>query len=139
MIREPPGIPVADYLDQLIIRTNLKPALLLSIVFYIDRLSSICPTFSVSTLTVHRFLISTVVVASKGLSDDYLTNKAYARIGGVSTRELAILELHFLEKMDWRIVPQADVLRDYYKCLVGRAEGFEIEHLKDHTFKMQET
>lgn len=45
----------------------------------------------------------------------------------MTTRELALLELEFLEKMDWRIVPRADVLRDYYRSLVERADGYELE------------
>jgi hypothetical protein len=48
-------------------------------------------------------------------------------VGGISVRELALLELDFLEKMDWKIVPPADLLVDYYRNLVERNENFVLE------------
>ena len=70
-------------------------------------------------------------MAAKGLSDQFLTNAAYARVGGVTSRELALLEITFLEKIEWRIVPHPDVLRDYYKGLVARIHGYEIKCHRD--------
>ncbi len=66
-------------------------------------------------------------MASKGLSDSFWTNNTYARVGGVSLKELALLELEFLWRVDWKIVPRPEVLVDYYRSLVERSEGYEIE------------
>lgn len=41
--------------------------------------------------------------------------------------ELATLEMEFLEKVQWRIVPKPEVLVDYYVSLVQRNEGFQLE------------
>ena len=71
-------------------------------------------------------MIAAATVASKGLSDAFWTNSTYARVGGVSLRELALLELEFLQRIDWRIVPAPEVLVDYYVSLVERGGG-EIE------------
>ena len=76
---------------------------------------------------MHRFLITSATVASKGLSDSFWTNNTYARVGGVSLKELALLELEFLWRVEWRIVPKPEVLVDYYRSLVERSEGFKIE------------
>ena len=65
-------------------------------------------------------------MASKGLSDSFWTNNTYARVGGVSLKELALLELEFLWRVEWRIAPKPEVLVDYYRSLVERSEGFEI-------------
>lgn len=96
-------------------------------VFYVDKLCAMYPAFTISSLTVHRFLITSATVAAKGLSDSFWTNSLYARVGGVSVRELALLELEFLRRLDWRIVPKPEVLVDYYKGLVERASGFVME------------
>lgn len=80
-----------------------------------------------SSLTVHRFLIASATVGSKGLSDSFWTNKTYARVGGISVVELALLELEFLWRVEWRIVPQPEVLVDYYLSLVERCEGYQLE------------
>ena len=42
-------------------------------------------------------------------------------------RELALLELEFLRRLEWRIVPKPEVLVDYYKGLVERGTGYVIE------------
>lgn len=97
-------------------------------VYYIDRLCAMYPAFNVSSLTVHRFLITAATVASKGLSDSFWTNPTYARIGGITTGELATLEMEFLQKVQWRIVPKPEVLVDYYISLIQRSEGYELEH-----------
>ncbi|KAJ5937202.1 hypothetical protein N7454_004857 [Penicillium verhagenii] len=125
--RSPPRISVQDYLQRLTTHATLSPPILLSMVYYIDRLCAFYPSFTVSSLTIHRFLISSATIASKGLSDSFWTNKTYARVGGISMNELAMLELEFLFRVQWRIVPQPEVLVEYYQSLVERCEGFEIE------------
>lgn len=125
--RAPPGISVKDYLQRLTTHATLPPPILLSMVYYIDRLCALYPAFTISSLTVHRFLITAATVASKGLSDSFWTNNTYARVGGVSLKELALLELEFLWRVEWRIVPKPEVLVDYYRSLVERSEGFGIE------------
>lgn len=129
--RSPPRISVQDYLQRLTTHATLSPPILLSMVYYIDRLCALYPAFTVSSLTIHRFLIASATVASKGLSDSFWTNKTYARVGGIGMTELAMLELEFLFRVQWRIVPQPEVLVDYYQSLVERCDGFEIERTGD--------
>ena len=125
--RAPPGISVADYLQRLIHHATLSPPILLSMVYYIDRLCQLYPIFTINSLTVHRFLITAATVAAKGLSDAFWTNPTYAQIGGIPVSELATLELEFLEKVQWKIVPKPEVLEDYYKSLVERTDGHVLE------------
>lgn len=129
--RAPPGIGVKDYLQRLTTHATLSPPILLSMVYYIDRLCTLYPAFTISSLTVHRFLITSATVASKGLSDSFWTNNTYARVGGVSLKELALLELEFLWRVEWRIVPKPEVLVDYYRSLVERSERFKIAEEKN--------
>jgi len=124
--RAPPGISVHDYLNRLIVHATLYPPILLAMVYYIDRLCVLYPIFTISSLTVHRFLITAATVAAKGLSDSFWTNTTYARVGGISVKELALLELDFLQRMDWKIIPPADILNSYYSNLVERADGYAI-------------
>jgi hypothetical protein len=131
LCRAPPTISVRDYLDRLICHATLSPPLLLAMVFYIDRLCLLYPAFTINSLTVHRFLITAATVAAKGLSDSFWTNHTYARVGGVSTKELAMLELDFLDRLDWNIVPKAETLDDYYRSLVTRADNFVLEDGSD--------
>ena len=76
---------------------------------------------------MHRFLITAATVAAKGLGDSFWTNSTYARVGGVSVKELALLELELLKRLEWRIVPKPEVLIDYYKSLVERSSGYILK------------
>lgn len=96
-------------------------------VYYIDRLCASYPDFTINTLTVHRFLITAATVAAKGLSDSFWNNSTYARVGGVRVAELKLLELEFLHRVDWKIVPDPEVLVAYYRGLVQRSPAYVLE------------
>lgn len=117
-----------DYLHRLARHATLTPPLLLAMVYYIDRLCALYPEFTINSLTVHRFLITAATVAAKGLSDSFWNNTTYARVGGVRVAELKLLELEFLYRVDWRIVPNPEVLVAYYRGLVERTPGYILEN-----------
>ncbi|TKA25518.1 hypothetical protein B0A50_05379 [Salinomyces thailandicus] len=125
--RAPPGISVSDYLQRLIQHATLSPPIMLSMVYYIDRLCALYPAFTINSLTVHRFLITAATVAAKGLSDSFWTNPTYARIGGIPVSELATLEMELLQRVQWKIVPKPEVLVEYYRSLVDRTQGYDLE------------
>ncbi|QUC17090.1 uncharacterized protein UV8b_01331 [Ustilaginoidea virens] len=125
--RTAPGISVQDYLHRLARHATLTPPLLLAMVYYIDRLCALYPEFTINTLTVHRFLITAATVAAKGLSDSFWNNTTYARVGGVRVAELKLLELEFLYRVDWKIVPNPEVLVAYYRGLVERTSQYALE------------
>ncbi|KAL1875348.1 hypothetical protein VTK73DRAFT_10082 [Phialemonium thermophilum] len=124
--RTAPGISVLDYLHRLAKHATLTPPLLLCMVYYIDRLCISYPDFTINTLTVHRFLITAATVAAKGLSDSFWNNSTYARVGGVRVAELKLLELEFLYRVDWKIVPNPEVLVAYYRGLVERCPHYVL-------------
>lgn len=108
-----------DYLSRVFRYTQLCPSLLLATLIYTDRLCSLVPAFSLSSLTVHRFLIAALTVASKSLSDLYCTNAFLARVGGISTRELNLLEVELCLRMDWQLVVSQERLEEYYTNLAS--------------------
>lgn len=80
-----------------------------------------------NSLTAHRFLIAAAAVAAKGLSDQFWKNKRYAFVGGITTGELYILEREILLRLDWKIVPDHDVLTRYYHGLVMRSQKYSLD------------
>lgn len=73
-----------------------------------------------------RFIIAALTVAAKELCDSFCTNVHYARVGGISLRELNTLELEFLFLIDWRLAINADELQQYYVNLVRQSQVFYI-------------
>jgi hypothetical protein len=72
------------------------------------------PRFTVSSLTVHRFLIASITVSTKALCDAFCTNSHYAKIGGIKVAELNLLERELLTALDWRLTSTKELLHDYY-------------------------
>ncbi len=104
--RTPPGISVYSYLARLARYSSLENAVLLTAVYYIDLLSTVYTSFTLNSLTVHRFLLTATTVGSKGLCDSFCTNSHYAKVGGIQANELDILEREFLAKVNYRILPR---------------------------------
>jgi hypothetical protein len=76
---------------------------LLSLLAYIDITCQHLPTFTLSSLTVHRFLIAGVCAGSKAQCDVFCTNAHYAKVGGIKVQELNALEREFLKVTQWNL------------------------------------
>ncbi|KAI7862671.1 cyclin-domain-containing protein [Spinellus fusiger] len=126
--RTSPNITLSDYLCRIVKYTSVEKSCLLILLIYIDRMCDTHPHFTISSLTVHRFLITAVMVSSKALCDSYCTNSHYAKVGGVSTQELNALELEFLSLIDWRLSSSGVVLQQYYANLVRQHPCYERLH-----------
>jgi Cyclin len=81
-----------------------KKSCLLIILFTIDQICARMPLFTLSSLTCHRFVITSITVSSKGLCDAFCPNNLYAKVGGISITELNVLEREFLAMIDWRLM-----------------------------------
>ncbi|CEL61530.1 Nuc-1 negative regulatory protein preg OS=Neurospora crassa (strain ATCC 24698 / 74-OR23-1A / CBS 708,71 / DSM 1257 / FGSC 987) GN=preg PE=1 SV=1 [Rhizoctonia solani AG-1 IB] len=121
--RTPPGISIEDYLKRIVKYTNVERSCLLITLHYIDQICTLLPHFTISSLTVHRFVISSIAVSSKALCDAFCTNSHYARVGGIKLIELNVLEREFLEKIDWRLTCTREMLQEYYTNLVRTHSG----------------
>ncbi|KDN41359.1 hypothetical protein RSAG8_07474, partial [Rhizoctonia solani AG-8 WAC10335] len=126
--RTPPGISIQDYLKRIVKYTNVERSCLLITLHYIDQICTLLPHFTISSLTVHRFAISSITVSSKALCDAFCTNSHYARVGGIKLIELNVLEREFLEKIDWRLTCTREMLQEYYTNLVRTHSGRGIKY-----------
>ena len=87
-----------------LITPSFQKSCLLVVLCYIDRICARKPLFTLSSLTCHRFVITSIAVASKGLCDLFCTNSLYAKVGGISVTELNVLEREFLAAIDWQLM-----------------------------------
>jgi len=55
----------------------------------------------ITPYNVHRLLITGTLVGAKLRDDEYYSNLYYSRIGGISCGELNMLELMFLDALQW--------------------------------------
>lgn len=109
--RTPPAISIHTYLSRLTKFNNFTQATMLTTIYYIDLLShNFQPYFTLNSWTVHRFLLVATMLAQKSLEDFFYTNDHYAKVGGVALTELNCLELDFLNRVDWKVVPAKQLL-----------------------------
>ncbi|KAN0116402.1 Cyclin domain containing protein [Russula decolorans] len=118
-----PQISILEYLRRIVRFTNLEKTCLLLILHYIDQICAREPNFTISSLTVHRFIISAVSLSSKSHCDAFCTNAHYARVGGLAPSEVSRLERAFLAAIDWRLACTREVLQLYYVNLVAHSGG----------------
>jgi len=117
--RTPPAIPVLDYLRRIVRYTKVERSCLLITLHYIDQICARIPSFTISSLTVHRFLITSIAISSKALCDAFFNNTHYAKVGGITrVVELNLLEREFLTQIEWRLVCTRERLQTYYVNLI---------------------
>ena len=67
--RAPPAISILDYLRRIVKYASVERVCLLILLIYIDRVCERNRSFTISSLTVHRFIITGVTVAAKVMMD----------------------------------------------------------------------
>lgn len=55
-----------------------------------------------------------IIIAVKFFEDKYYKNEYYAKVGGISLKELNFLEIEFLKLIDFNLFISSEVF-DYYK------------------------
>eukprot|EP01018_Ginkgo_biloba_P024854 Gb_27229 [translate_table: standard] len=108
-----PAMSIGKYLDRIFKYAHCSPSVFIVAYVYIDRLIELNPGFLITSLNVHRLLITSVVVATKFLDDLHYRNSYYARVGGLSTSELNILEIEFLFMLHFRLQVSVSVFESY--------------------------
>lgn len=108
-----PSISIGKYLERLYKYTNCSPSCFVVGYVYMDRLLHKHPEMLISSLNVHRLLVTSLLIASKMLDDVQYNNAFYARIGGVSNMELNRLELELLFLLDFEVMVSSPVFESY--------------------------
>lgn len=76
---------------------------------------------AVTSLTVHRLVITAVMLAAKLMDDKYYNNAFYAKVGGITICELNHMELEMLRMLGYRTFVSSSRVHE----LLGRLEVFQ--------------
>ncbi|KAI3460878.1 hypothetical protein Pfo_017541 [Paulownia fortunei] len=121
-----PSLSIQQYIDRIFKYSCCSPSCFIIAHIYVDRFiqrTNLCLT----SLNIHRLLITSVMVAAKFMDDAFFNNAYYARVGGVSTAELNKLEKKFLFGVDFRLHVSVQTFRKYCSMLKKEATGGFIE------------
>eukprot|EP00249_Psilotum_nudum_P004495 c18011_g2_i1 orf=248-934(-) len=101
--RRPPSISIGKYLERIFKYANCSPSCFVVACIYLERLQHQQAGLPITALTVHRLLITSIMIATKFLEDTHYNNAYYAKVGGVMVLEMNRMELEFLFRMGFQL------------------------------------
>ncbi|EOA27921.1 hypothetical protein CARUB_v10024094mg [Capsella rubella] len=112
-----PTITIQSYLERIFKYANCSPSCFVVAYVYLDRFTHRQPSLPINSFNVHRLLITSVMVAAKFLDDLYYNNAYYAKVGGISTKEMNFLELDFLFGLGFELNVTPNTFHAYFSYL----------------------
>lgn len=113
---KPPTISVKSYLEDRILKyAGCSEETFILALIYMDQVVQFNPEFVISSLNVHRLLITSIMLASKFFDDVYYNNAYYARVGGISNIEVNSLEMEMLRMISFSLFVQPEQY-ERYRC-----------------------
>ncbi|OEL34458.1 Cyclin-P3-1 [Dichanthelium oligosanthes] len=109
-----PELSIKLYAERIFKYAQCSPSCFVLGLIYMERYLQ-QPNIYMTSFSVHRMLITSVVVAAKFIDDSCFNNAYYGRVGGISTREMNRLELDLLFSLDFRLKVNLETFRSY--CL----------------------
>jgi len=114
-----PLISLPRYLERVMSFAPCSNSCFIIALIYIDRIIQNHTEFVLNSLSVHRMLITSVMLATKFFDDETFNNLYYARVGGLQITELNVLEEKFLSLIDFSLTIHADVF-ERYRCELSK-------------------
>ncbi|KAH7436338.1 hypothetical protein KP509_05G015000 [Ceratopteris richardii] len=108
-----PSISVTKYLERIHKYTNSGLSCFVVAYVYMDRLMHQQPDQPITSMNVHRLLITSMMIAAKVIEDVHFNNAFYAKVGGISVTELNKLEAILLFCLDFRVQVTSHVFESY--------------------------
>ncbi|XP_050265302.1 cyclin-P3-1 [Quercus robur] len=125
-LREP-TLSIRQYIDRIFKYSGCSPSCFVVAHIYVDRFLQ-STEVHLTSLNVHRLLITSIMLAAKFIDDAFFNNAYYAKVGGVSTAELNRLEMKFLFSIDFRLQVSVEMFGKYCSQLEKESsEGLQIE------------
>lgn len=112
-----PSMSIKDYLNRIHKYFFCSDECYVMGLVYIDRIGKIDPSLTVCELTVHRLLVLTVMVAAKFHDDVYYSNAYYAKVAGLSLKEVNALEAKLVKMLDWKVFVDPEEYALYHKLV----------------------
>ena len=121
-----PSISIKNFFERICNLTKIENSTLILILIYIDRICNI-NKFTLTYRNIYKIILSSMVVAIKYNEDNFYSSEIYAKIGGLSIKELNYLEFHFLVLIKFSLYVEKDLYDKYYDNIISFTENNESE------------
>ncbi len=106
------SITIKNYLGRLVKYTQAESSTLIAMLIYIDRLCEI-NNFIINSFNVYKIIFFSLVIAIKYNEEESFGNKYLAKVGGLSLNEMNLLELIYLNLIDFNLYVSDEVFQTY--------------------------
>ncbi|XP_022737037.1 cyclin-U4-1-like [Durio zibethinus] len=127
-----PTISIRSYLERIFKYANCSPSCFVVAYVYLDRFVQMQPSLPINSFNVHRLLITSVLVSAKFMDDMFYNNAYYAKVGGISTVEMNLLEVDFLFGLGFQLNVTPATFHTYC-CFLQREMWMQspVQHLAE--------
>ncbi|KAK9078004.1 hypothetical protein SSX86_002061 [Deinandra increscens subsp. villosa] len=108
-----PNISIQSYLERIFKYANCSSSCYVVAYVYLNRFVKKQPLLPINSFSVHRLLVTSVLVSIKFMDDICYDNAYYARVGGISTAEINLLEVDFLFGLGFQLNVTPTTFYDY--------------------------
>jgi len=114
--KSPPKVTLQYFLGRFKRYSKIEQSTLIIILIYADRM---CTTSGIilNPHNIHRIILGCLLLATKYNEDIYFTNEQYAKIGGVTLKELNRLEYCSIQLLNCKLYVSEDLFQKYSKYI----------------------
>ena len=116
-VRKVPKISKYCYIERILKYSRIEESTLILSLIYIDKVCEV-NNLLLTEFNIHRIIFTSLLVSIKYNEDEYYSNSFYAKVAGLSLREVNMLENEFLKMMDFKLFVNDETFvkyRDYLK------------------------
>ena len=97
-----PEISISKYINRIIKYFECCDSFIIMAIIYINRL---CQNSEIrlNKYSIHNLILVGCVISSKYLEDDHYSNDFYSEVGGISLKELNLLEINMLQSLEYNL------------------------------------
>ena len=116
--KSPSKVSLEYFLGRIKKYTQIEKSTFIIILIYADRM---CTTSGIilNPHNIHRIILGCLLLAIKYNEDVYFTNEHYAKVGGVSVKELNELEYFSIELLNFNLFISDDIYQKYLKYITN--------------------
>ena len=114
--KSPPKVTLQYFFGRIKKYSQIEESTLIIILIYADRM---CTTSGIilNPHNIHRIILGCLLLAIKYNEDIYFTNEQYAKIGGVSLKEINDLESYSIQFLNYNLFVSEDIYQKYYNYI----------------------
>jgi len=112
-----PQITINSYLKRIAKYSKCSEECFVLALIYLDRLIRKNENIVLNSLNVHRLIITSIMLGAKFFDDRYYNNAYFGKVGGVSCKEINLLEIEFVFMINFELYVETEMYETYSERL----------------------